>query len=141
MFWGVAMEKRGYSRIKISTDGVFILANDSIIPREFSGTIENISESGMKIVVNKSDIHHLLQHIEIGTVFSFAIVDEYNLFETPKQEIIRGDARIVRTVDDGDFLTIGCRIISPAYEIYEYINNKRTSFFMANLIRRNQDLS
>ena len=133
------MEKRGYSRIRVATDGVFILADDSIVPREFSGTIEDISESGIRVVINKADITHLIQHIKVGAELSFAIVDEYNLFDTTKQEILRGEARIIRTVDDGDYLTIGCKIKSPAYDIYEYVNNKRTSYFMANLIRQNQN--
>lgn len=59
-----------YQRIRIDAESVFILDNKDISPREFPGIVEDISESGVKIVTSKDESSHILNYLSSGKIFT-----------------------------------------------------------------------
>lgn len=123
------MERRGYGRIYINIEGVFTLVDKDTLPREFEGYIENVSERGLKVSFEKksySDIHSI---INIGDTISFQSYDEYEYFGTEKDVIISGIATVIRIEDSEEKYILGCKLIGQN-DISQYVDEKRTSFFM-----------
>lgn len=127
------MDKRRYSRISIYATGIFYLKKNETPNREFSGTINDISECGFKVTIDTVHSAVLHEHLNEGDSFDFIIVDEYNLFGEHKARIVRGVATIVRKVYNNDILEIGCQFPAARGELLSYISDKRTISFMASL--------
>lgn len=46
------IEKRLYPRVKVSAEGSFILSDRDVAKREFIGKIRDISEGGLKVLID-----------------------------------------------------------------------------------------
>lgn len=98
------MDRRLYQRIRIDAESVFILNNKEISPREFPGIVEDISETGIKIVTRKDEASHILNYLSTGENLHFNVIDDYKLFGNEVNAIISGLVTIVRNEADDDFV-------------------------------------
>lgn len=124
------MDRRLYQRIRIDAESVFILDNKDISPREFPGIVEDISESGVKIVTSKDESSHILNYLSSGKNLHFNVVDNYKLFGKETDAIISGLVTIVRKESDGDFVILGCKYSPVTKEIEKYVSDKKLSLFV-----------
>lgn len=128
------MEKREYQRITISAEGIFHLDSIASIDREFFGTIEDISEGGLKLVIHKADNPNIQTKLKAGDSFHFQLIDEFDLFGNLVEEIISGTAIVKRIIDTGDSLIFGCAFKPSSDEIRDYVLNRRTSIYMKAIV-------
>lgn len=124
------MDRRLYQRINIDAEGVFILDNETVSPREFSGIIENISEGGIKITFNKDAAATLLPYISKGEHLHFSAADDYSLFNREISAIISGKVEIIRKDIEDDLVSLGCKFKQYTNELSEYVSNKKLSSYM-----------
>lgn len=124
------MERRGCPRIKISADGVFYLGDKQIHVREFTGIVDDISESGLKIRLTEPVSEELLQNLSIGKEVRFQIVDEFELMGELKDDIISGAATIMRTEQSDSKYCIGCKFNAPSAELLYYVTDRKTYSFL-----------
>lgn len=127
------MNRRDYQRILINTEGVFIVQNKEISPREFLGTIEDISESGIKIVTNKADSASTISQLESGDALFFQSVDSFDLLGTETDTVFSGTATITRIEDHPDSFHIGCKFKKPNNDLEKYVSNRKLSLFIDSL--------
>lgn len=130
------MERRDYPRINISADGVFILKSQETMQHEFSACVSDISESGFKITLDKSDNSSILYKLNVDDMLGFNIVDSYDLFGEEVDTILDGTAIIKRRINTNDSIILGCRFYNPSEELITYVTNKKTASFMSSLKNR-----
>ena len=131
------MERRTYSRLQIEIEGIFILQNENIVPRDFEGLVIDISEGGFKLSIDYNRYPTLLDNLHVEDIIHFNIPDEYMLFGEEKFDVITGKARILRKITKDNTVELGCKLIERNTELEEYLINRRTSFFVKNMINDN----
>jgi len=125
------MDRRYYSRTKIKIESIFFI-NDGPILTDFTGVIEDISEGGIRIFVDKERYKESVGTIAVGTNIFFQAYDEYLLYDEKKQEVFSGEVEVIRIEESEDGVHYGCRLLRLSDELAEYINNKKVSEYMKN---------
>lgn len=113
-------------------DGAFIVRENKPGFREFSGTIENISEGGIKISINEEEYADITEQIEIGTKVLFQSFDEYVIYHEKKVDVFGGEAVVVRVEEADGRRMYGCSFTALQKELADYISNKKLSLFLGN---------
>ena len=126
------MDKRFYRRLSLDIEGVFILDKEDA-PGEFKGIIEDLSESGIKIIIDTNAYPNAYDAINENDLLYFTAADEFKLFDEDQSFIIQGKAKIIRKRVTKDALVIGGEIVSVSNEIMEYLLSRRTSIYMDSL--------
>lgn len=129
------MDRRLYQRITVNAEGVFILDNTNVSPREFPGIVEDISEGGMKITMTREESNHILPYLSTGKNLHFHASDDFKLFGMDKEAIISGQVEILRQENVDDFVILGCKFKRKTSELMKYISDRKISLFMNNLQR------
>lgn len=124
------MERRKYQRIKVSAESTFLMLDKKVIDREFCGVIDNISENGIKIVVNRTEAEHILPLINTNDSIHFQAMDNFNLYGENIDAIVRGDAYVVRREIYDDSIIFGCKINELYTDIsdLDYISSRRAAY-------------
>lgn len=127
------MERRFFKRTTISILGTFIVMNTEDFQCEFEGILEDISEGGIKFVINAATSVASTDLIKVGDTVKFTAYDEYNLFGEMQEAILYGTATVLRKTVSENNVILGCSIIALSDELEEYILNKQTSIYMKAL--------
>jgi len=134
------MERRGCPRIKIFADGIFYLQNDEAPAFEFTGVVEDISESGLKVVLDNVDVNEVLPIFSSDSQISFQIIDEFELLGEIKDEVIRGSASVIRICSFPNKISLGCKFTQINKELLEYVTNRQTLSYI-NVMNSQKRLS
>lgn len=132
------MEKRKYQRVKVDVNGIFVLSEKNITFREFTGSIEDISEGGIKIVIENMAPSVPTDSVEIGDTLHFTGTDEYKYLGKDKVSLVEGDAVVVRKEYEGNKIILGCAFQSLTNELAEYVKDKKASSFLISLVPNNK---
>lgn len=127
------MDRRTYPRLQIEVEGLFILQNENIMPRDFEGLVIDISEGGLQLSIDYNKYSQALDDIKEGDVIHVSIPDEYELFGEERFDIVTGNAKIVRKTVDNNNIILGCKFLTRTSELEQYLIDRRTSFYMNNL--------
>lgn len=130
------MERRLSPRINISAKGIFCAKDNSILSFEYVGQIEDISESGINICFDKSEVGSGINTIRPGDEIPFKIIDNYELYGTVHDETIQGTASVVRINTLAGIVSVGCKFTQTDNELLTYINNRKTSIYMNSIKNR-----
>ena len=127
------MDRRYYQRTKIDLESVFLLSDKDIFPREFNGVIEDISESGVKIVIDPLTSDVLTSCINVNDSLHFNCLDEYSLFGKDHSAVLDGEIKVIRK-DATEKNTVLGYIFNPSTKnISNYVKDMKTSAFISNL--------
>lgn len=127
------MDQRKYARVHVLAKAIFYLRDKHNTKSEFSGTIEDISECGFKVTVNTRQNPDILSYSLDDNLFDFYLVDDYEIFNQHKNQVIKGTASIIRKAISSDTIEIGCALIHPDSHLLDYISDQKTIDFIANL--------
>ena len=124
------MERREYQRIKINAASQFYSKKSEQFTVEFAGTIEDISESGIRIVVDDPMYFDVMNGLEQGTEIVFQAVDSYSYSYTDRVDVFEGRVAVVHIgIRNGAYI-LGCRITVSNGNLQEYIKNRKVSLFL-----------
>ena len=124
------MERRAYKRIVVDIESVFHLDDCNIVKREFVGLIEDISESGFKIVVDMHEYGSIVEQLDVGDKLSYTAIDTIADKITNEDVFLNGDAIVKRKVVEADNICLGCVFTNNIDEVSRYLNNKRVSIYL-----------
>lgn len=132
------MEKREYPRLLLNKEAVFFINNSNIAIHEFSGIIDDISEVGIRIKLNKEENKEIIKVLQIDTELTFSTVDILSYNEKEEFKYISGNVKIVRIEElDNNVFICGCKIINPDKDILKYLDDKRTYNYLHRLKKYN----
>ena len=123
------MERRGYQRFYVGLECNLYLKNrnDQSDCNEFCGIVEDISQSGCLFRVGKEDGADLIKKISVGDSILFQSADE-NLDQDDQDiDVFIGEVKVIRLVEQDEWVKIGCSITDIMPNYYDYINRKETS--------------
>lgn len=129
------MDRRYYSRTKIRIESTFFIEGNDIGLRDFTGVIEDISEGGVRFIVDEEHRKESVDTIKNGTVIKFQAYDEYMLYNQMRDEVFSGEVEVIRIDECVDGTHFGCKINKLTDELEEYINNKKISEYVKNGFR------
>lgn len=124
------MEKRLYQRVPVSLTSNIIIKKDTDENVEYGGTIEDVSENGLKVTFSVSEYPEISEDIRLGESISFQSVDRYEVYGKSRMDIFSGTAEVLRVENKEDKITIGCKITKSSKEYDEYVKNKKAALFM-----------
>lgn len=127
------MDRRYYQRTKLNIDGLFFLTERETFPREFNGTLEDISESGIKIVLDPLTPKQITDFIAINDRIQFNSYDEYELFGKNKDCVLSGEIIVVRKDMVNSQIVLGCKLSPLTDALSEYISDKKVCSFCNEL--------
>lgn len=127
------MDRRTYERVKAEAKGTFIIRQGGKYIAEFVAGIEDISEAGIKVIVNAEEYDHVQELIGAGSQLSFQAVDNYNLYGNDVTKIFNGTVSVVRKELNGQSLLLGCKIRPLTRELQEYIEERKVSVFIERM--------
>ena len=110
------MERRIYSRLESGMQCLVYKDN-----REMNGKVDNISESGIAVLIKPADI---ICEINIGDKLSVTGLDA--------DTVIQFHTEVVRMADAGEYRLIGAKIVNRT-EIEPYINKKRVEMYIKSI--------
>ena len=111
-------ERRIYSRLK---SGVACLVYTGSV--EMTGVIDNISETGIAVVINKADLKH-----------DFRVGERIKVTGLDAEEVLQLEIEIVRLEDRDTALLLGAHIFNHR-EIEPYVNRKRMEVYFKKLLQ------
>lgn len=123
------MDRRLYKRTVVDLMSNFIVKPNEPGFFEFEGKIYDISECGIKVLVEGENAKTILDKIKLDDKIAFQSIDEYVLFNEKRTDIFQGDAKVIRISEDDNKVVIGCKIDRMTEEVEEYIKNKKMSLF------------
>ena len=123
------MNQRYYQRTHIDVECMFFLSGKEISHCEFSGILENISESGVMIIVDPSTPSEIVDIIGINDHIHFDGFDEYNYFGEDRDDYLSGDVTVVRKESSDGRTILGCKFGPVSEELTNYIADKKTCSF------------
>lgn len=123
------MDRRYYQRTKLNIDAIFFLSDKQTFPREFNGILEDISESGIKVVLDPLTPEQIIDSIAIGDHIHFNSYDEYDLFGQSKDIVLSGDVIVSRKTSSSGKIVLGCKLYPITDELSTYISDKKTCSF------------
>lgn len=126
------MEKRFFQRARVGVAGEFYVKSDDPSKTELVGTIEDICENGIGITVKGEQYKDSISKMKKGDIIGFQAIDEYELFNEIKTDVIFGNAKVVRIAENRDEIVIGCEIKRMSPELSDYVANKKLSIFYQN---------
>ena len=127
------MDRRYYGRTRIGVMSNFIIKDNPLGLREFTGTIENISEGGILIRVDMDCFGVAVDSITEGMIIYFQTYDEYELFGQHKEDIITGEVEVIRVEQGEDVKLFGCKMKKLSPELNQYITNRKLSVYMKTI--------
>jgi len=125
------MEKRKHQRTKVDVEGIFMHTQGNTVFSEFSGTIDDISEGGVKLVINNPS--EVSDSINIGSTIHFTGTDEYVLGGENRISLVEGNATVVRKEVSEEKIVLGCMLDSLPNALEDYIRDKKTSSFLVSI--------
>lgn len=127
------MDRRYYQRTKLNIDGLFFLTERETFPREFNGTIDDISESGIKIVLDPLTPKQITDFIAVNDRLQFNSYDEYQLFGQNKDIVLSGEVIVVRKDIVNDKTVLGCKLSPLTDDLSKYISDKKICSFCSTI--------
>lgn len=127
------MDRRYYQRTKLNIDGLFFLTERETFPREFNGTIDDISESGIKIVLDPLTPKQITDSIDVNDRLQFNSYDEYQLFGQNKDVVLSGEVIVVRKDIVNDKTVLGCKLSPLTDDLSKYISDKKICSFCSTI--------
>lgn len=127
------MDRRYYQRTKLNIDGLFFLTERETFPREFNGTIDDISESGIKIVLDPLTPKQITDFIAVNDRLQFNSYDEYQLFGQNKDVVLSGEVIVVRKDIVNDKTVLGCKLSPLTDDLSKYISDKKICSFCSTI--------
>lgn len=129
------MERRDYSRFNIGVPSVFVIEDKEVYPRDFEGTIIEISESGCGIMVSDG-YEKTIANLHPDEMVHFNIPDDFNLLGQDVSVLVSGRIKIIRkTLEEGKTV-LGCKFVGVNKKLEEYISDKRMLLYMKNINKR-----
>lgn len=110
------MERRVYSRLESGMQCLVYKDN-----KEMNGIVDNISESGIAVLIKPADIKC---EINVG--------DKLNVTGLDADTVIQFHTVVVRMADAGENRLIGAKIVNRT-EIEPYINKKRVEMYIKSI--------
>lgn len=128
------MERREYQRIHAeNVNGLFYPEREMQGKLSFPATIENISETGMGVLVTDEQFFAMMPELFIGTKLRFQFVDEYRLYNKDMMDVVEGDVCLLRIEKYPDCYKLGCKFSGPNKDLAEYVKNKKVALYMSSL--------
>lgn len=127
------MDRRYYQRTKLNIDGLFFLTERETFPREFNGTIDDISESGIKVVLDPLTPNQITDFIAVNDRIQFNSYDEYELFGQSKNVVLSGEVIVVRKDIMNDKIVLGCKLSPLTDDLSKYISDKKVCSFCSTI--------
>ena len=124
------MDRRYYQRTKLNIDGLFYLADRQTLPREFNGTLVDISESGIKVSLDPLIPPEILDSITVDDRLHFNSYDEYEIFGQSRDTVISGEVIVVRKELSEGKVILGCKLSPLTDDLAKYISDKKVCEFM-----------
>lgn len=127
------MDRRYYQRTKLNIDGLFFLTERETFPREFNGTIDDISESGIKVILDPLTPRQITDFIAVNDRIQFNSYDEYQLFGQNKDVVLSGEVIVVRKDIVNDKTVLGCKLSPLTDDLSKYISDKKICSFCSTI--------
>ena len=131
----IALNRRYYSRTKIRIESTFFIDGNKAGLRDFTGVIEDMSEGGIRFIVDEEHRKESVGTIKNGTIIKFQAYDEYMLYNQMRDEVFSGEVEVIRIEEYEDGTHFGCKITKLTDALEKYINNKKISEYMKNDFR------
>lgn len=125
------MERREHSRINVRAQGAFILRDNGKLICEFSGTVENISEVGIGIHLEKEEYNRISSYLKAGQAISFQALDIGNSDSGEVSETFCGNGKIVRMTFTENGNILACRIDDDSQDFQRYVKNKKVALYVS----------
>lgn len=127
----IYLERRYYRRISVDASGTLILKNG--INSEVVGKIDDISESGFKVIIDITQNEKIMSMINEGDEFDFQALEKFDLYGKENSSIFNGKAVVVRKMLINTSLILGCKMngLSPSTE--KYISEKKLSSYIKSI--------
>ena len=90
------MDRRYYSRTKIRIESTFFIDGNKAGLRDFTGVIEDMSEGGIRFIVDEEHRKESVGTIKNGTIIKFQAYDEYMLYNQMRDEVFSGEVEVIR---------------------------------------------
>lgn len=127
------MDRREYSRVDIGIEGSFYVHDKGNYVYEFVGTIENVSEGGIGVLVDTKEYEQITQLLNEGHNITFQAFDKEGFSIRQEEGIFDGKVEIVRkTISDG-VISLGCKIEDNISEFQSYVENKKVVLYMESI--------
>ena len=122
------MEKREYQRVIHNVDAIFVLQAEEDCPKEFEGTITDISEGGFQVLADTS--FEAVDYVSEGDTVHFSIPDDYQLFGEDISKIVTGKVTIIRKIVKDGKVILGCKYIKCDDDIDKYVLDRKMLLYM-----------
>lgn len=129
------LDRRNYSRTRLRIESTFFIDGNKLGLRDFTGVIEDISEGGIRFIVDEAHRKDAVDTIKKGTTIKFQAYDEYMLYNQMRDEVFSGEVEVIRIEEFEDGTHFGCKIIKLTDALEAYINNKKISEYIRNGFR------
>ena len=125
------MDNRNYSRIIVDVPSCIYITLNDYTKIDIEGIIHDISESGIQVRVNSDSYDEMAKILSAGDVISFQAVDEYNVLNENKVDIVGGVAEVIWLNVDEKEIVFGCRTNKVLPEYLSYVKQKKLSLFFS----------
>ena len=129
------LDRRYYSRTRLRIESTFFIDGNKLGLRDFTGVIEDISEGGIRFIVDEAHRKDAVDTIKKGTTIKFQAYDEYMLYNQMRDEVFSGEVEVIRIEEFEDGTHFGCKITKLTDALEAYINNKKISEYIRNGFR------
>lgn len=126
------MERRESERIDVHAKGTFMVKRGNDLVTEFVADIVDISEGGIRIEIADTE-REKIQLITEECVVSFQAMEEYELYGNNRYQYFFGDMVIVRKIQNGDSIVLGCKMPFLPDITRKYIDDRKVSIYINSL--------
>lgn len=126
-------ERRMYERVDVNIEGNFYPRKDTIPFWEITGTIDDVSEDGLKISVSFNKYEGLYEVLSEDDHISVQILDDVGLAKQEEIVIFYTDVIIKRKNLIADRIVLGCKADLHDMKYKEYVKKKKVRLFLGGL--------
>lgn len=131
------MERREYTRVNVGAQSEFFLYEGENMICDFAGIIDNVSEGGLGILVEKDTYEQVGNKLEVGLSISFQAYDENGYSIEASEGAFSGRAEIVRKEPTEETLIVGCKIDETCNDFKEYVKDKKVYLYISSMRKNN----
>ncbi len=120
--------RRYYERMNIGVKCVLYLQSGE--EREVSAILRDVSESGIGLLL--PDYENLAASLKEGLEMTFIFCDSYRVYGEIVDNVVEGNAKVVRTAVTEEGIILGCILTNPR-QLESYIRDRKVAYYLNSL--------
>lgn len=126
-------DRREYERIEVGIEGQFFVRSEDGFICEFAGIIDNVSEGGLCVQIDKLTYKKVGDFLEVGQTLGFHSYDDNGFSVNEQSGVFQGEAKIVRKSMTEDAIDLGCQIDAKSENFKQYVENKKVYLYVKSI--------